>query len=387
MKKLMVLIPDRLSNLVEKGEVTARYYNPGNVFDEVHIVMLNDDIVDSQDIKKMVGTAKLFLYNIDAGLNLFIKSLAWRPFLLKGTVAKGIALAKKIKPDMIRCHGNHVNTFIAYKINQELNVPYVVSFHINPDEDTRGKTNGFKEFISAYASLAMENISLKNAVKLMPVYTPIIPYLERIGCEQEQIEVCYNVLNPTNIVQKMNYDLSNPIKLVSVGRQFKDKDCSKIIHAVAQLENVEYTLYGDGAFHEKLKELAKELDVLNKKVFFIQALTNDELCKLLPSYDIFITHTEYAEISKSVLESQLCGLPMILSKRHGFQVKELQGNHVLLVNDDIDEYREILTELINNNKKRKQLGENAKKNAWKLWDPKITEKRFSEIYLDILKDR
>lgn len=385
MKKLMVLVPDRLSSLVEKGEITERYYNPGNLFDEVHIVMTNDDKVITSDIQKTVGRASLYIYNIKTGMKLFLKSFGWRPILLKSITLEGIALAEKIKPDLIRCHGNHINTFIAYKINSKLGIPYVVSFHINPDEDTRGKTNSLKELILAYASLSIEKISLKNASKLMPVYTPIVPYLERIGARKNQIEVCYNVLNPSNIIKKTNYSIGNKIKLVSVGRQFKDKDCSKIIKAVAKFDNVEYTLYGDGKYHEKLKELARELNILDEKIFFVKALPNDELCKILPTYDIFITHTEYAEISKSVLESQLCGLPMILSKRQGTQVKELQGNHVILVDNNENIYYEILKKLIRDDDKRKELGENAKKNAWDKWDPIKTELKYLTIYKGVIK--
>ena len=42
-ERLMVLIPHALSDLVAKGEVTERYYNPGDLFREVHIVLTNDD--------------------------------------------------------------------------------------------------------------------------------------------------------------------------------------------------------------------------------------------------------------------------------------------------------------------------------------------------------
>lgn len=385
MKKLMVIIPDRLSALIKKGEITERYYNPGNLFDEVHIIMTNDDVINPNDIQNTAGDAKLFIYNIHTGMNLFIKSLGWRPFLLNPVAKEGIKLAEQINPDLIRCHGNHLNAFIAYKIHEKLKIPYVISFHINPDEDIRGKVNSFKDFLLAYSTLSIEKISVKNAVKLMPVYTPILSYLKRIGAKDKQIKVCYNVLNPSNIIRKMDYKLSNPIKLVSVGRQFKDKDCSKIIKAVSRLENIQYTLYGDGAYHDRLKQLAKDLNIINKKIFFVEALSNDELCKILPSYDVFITHTEYAEISKSVLEAQLSGLPMVLNKRHGAQVKELQGEHVILVNNDEDEYMKILKELISNNDKREQLGINAQKYAWDKWDPKKTELKYVNIYKKVMK--
>src|SRR5580704_18008108 len=43
LERLFVIVPDRLSALVSKGEVTQRYYNPGNLFRVVHLFMTNDD--------------------------------------------------------------------------------------------------------------------------------------------------------------------------------------------------------------------------------------------------------------------------------------------------------------------------------------------------------
>jgi len=70
-KKLLVIIPDRLSALIEKGEVVTRYYNPGNLFDEVHIMMTNDDKPDPKLVQPMIGKAKLFLHNISPPRSFF----------------------------------------------------------------------------------------------------------------------------------------------------------------------------------------------------------------------------------------------------------------------------------------------------------------------------
>ena len=58
-KVLLVIISDALSDLVKKGEITERYYNPGNLFDEVHILMTVTDKVKIEDVQKTAGTAKL----------------------------------------------------------------------------------------------------------------------------------------------------------------------------------------------------------------------------------------------------------------------------------------------------------------------------------------
>lgn len=66
--KLMLILDDYLTNIVHKGEVVANYYNPGNIFNEVHIILINNDYISENsfefnEIQKMVGTAKLFIYN------------------------------------------------------------------------------------------------------------------------------------------------------------------------------------------------------------------------------------------------------------------------------------------------------------------------------------
>ena len=38
MKRLLVFLTDPLKAFQEKGEIKARYYNPENVFSEVHFV-------------------------------------------------------------------------------------------------------------------------------------------------------------------------------------------------------------------------------------------------------------------------------------------------------------------------------------------------------------
>lgn len=89
--RLTVIIPDRLSALVEKGEVVARYYNPGNLFGEVHIVMTNDDRPEPALIQRMVGGAKLVLHNLPP------PPRTPRPWTLTGN-----ALVRLIKDDRLR---------------------------------------------------------------------------------------------------------------------------------------------------------------------------------------------------------------------------------------------------------------------------------------------
>src|SRR6185436_8343846 len=174
-ERLFVIIPDRLSLLVNKGEVTPRYYNPGNLFREVHIIMTSDDRPDPAGVQLMVGDARLAIHNLPAGTDTFARSFGWRPALLRSWAAPAVQLATSAPPQLIRCHGNNLNAFAAFEIKRALGVPYIVSLHGNPDVDyNRGRLGRtWQRKLAGVAIESVEIASIKNADFVVPVYSPI----------------------------------------------------------------------------------------------------------------------------------------------------------------------------------------------------------------------
>jgi len=382
MNRLMIIVPDKISDFVSKGEIIERYYNPGNLFAEVHLVMTNDDTPDLAALQKMVGHARLFLHNLPDSRKVFVRTLGWRPWLLGPWVAKALDLAQAVRPTLIRCHGALLNTFAAAAIKRKLGIPYVVSMHINPDEDVRGRARGWVRRLVTRLQQDIERIGLLNADLVMPVYRPIVPYLQRLGVTR--YEVCYNSLNPTHLRRKDDYRLHDPVRVLSVGRQFEDKNPDNLIKAVAQLPNVRLTLVGDGPYHAHLRRVAEQCDIVDR-VAFLPSLPNDELCRTLPEFDIFATHSEYWEISKSVLEPLLTGLPVVINRRQGAPVPELTDDICLLIPNTAEDYRLALERLMADAGYRERLGRTAYAHAQANWSPAETEAKFVAIYRRVLQ--
>lgn len=387
MPSLLVIIPDRLSDIIAKGELQPDYYNPGRVFDDVHILMCNDDRPDPAALQYLVGDARLTLHNLPDDLTL----VGRRPELLTGFrlrswAARGVALARKICPALIRCHGADWNTYLASRIKAELGVPYVVSLHINADVNpvrrhmgssltpVQQRHNRFYDYI--------EREGLCNADLVMPVYRPILPYLERLGVGK--VEVCYNVLNSKHLRTKTDYTLHTPPRIIYVGRLFEDKNPDNIMRALVRLPEAVFTIVGDGPIRPRLEQLAIELGIADR-VIFRPTVANDELCELLVEQDIFAVHTEYWEISKSVLEALLTGLPVVINRRHGEAVPELEGDFVRMVTNTEQGYHEALHALLTNSAERTTLGQRALAHARAHWDPSITEARYAAIYRSFLE--
>lgn len=389
MSRLLVVIPDRLSDIIAKGELQPDYYNPGRVFDDVHILMCNDDRPDPEALKYLVGGAALTLHNYPDDLTLVGRRPEWlTEWRLRRWARGGVDIARRIRPDLMRCHGADWNTYLASRIKAELGIPYVVSLHINAD------VNPVRRYLKPQLSAAearhnrfyehLEVAGLRNADLVMPVYRPILPYLKRLGVAR--VEVCYNVLNGLHLQQKTDYRLHQPARIVYVGRLLEEKNPENIMRALVRLPGARFTVVGDGPIRPRLEQQAIALGI-SDRVIFRPAVANDELCELLAEQDIFAVHTEYWEISKSVLEALLTGLPLVINKRIGEPVPELEGDFVVKVDNTEEEYFAALHHLLHDDTARSELGRAALAHARANWAPEVTEAKYASIYRSFLGRR
>ncbi len=389
MSKLMVIVPDRISDILVKGEYQPCYYNPGEVFAEVHIVTTTDDRPSLDALQRTVGKAKLFVHNVPDDLNLVgCRPVWWRNYRLRRWAKAGVDLARRVRPDLIRCHGADWNAYLASRIKAKLGIPYVVSLHTNPD------VGPLRRFLNSDLSAAekrhnafyehIERVGLENADLVMPVYKPIIPYLRRLGITN--YAVFYNILNGDHLRQKTDYRLHRPARIIYVGRLLEWKDPTSIIRAITQIPDTVLTIVGDGPIRPRLEQLVAELGLI-ERVVFQPAIDNDALCAMLPDQDIFAVHSKYFEISKAILEAFLTGLPVVTNRRSGDQVPEFEGNFLQLVEDTPDAYRHALRSLLDDDEARAELGRRALAHSRANWDPAVTEARVVELYRSILERR
>jgi glycosyltransferase involved in cell wall biosynthesis len=384
--RLLVIIPDRLSVLVSKGELTPRYYNPGNLFRQVEILLINDDEPDRASLQHTVGDAALAIHNLSVDTGTFVRSLGWRPALLRGWARAAVERAAKAKPQLVRCHGNNLNAFAALEIKRMLGVPYVMSLHGNPDVDyNRGRLGRtWKRKIAGAAIEAVEIETVRNADFVVPVYSPIVPYLEKYGVSR--YEVVYNAVDGGGVV-KNDYSVGDRVKAICVGRQESlQKDPSPIIEAVAQVPAVDLTMIGDGDLHDSLRALAERLGI-SSRVRFIRRIPNAQVLKEMADADLYVYCSDNWEISKTCIEASLMGLPIILNQRRGGLAVELIGDHVMAVEQSAEGYRDALENLIADERQRERLGRKAASIAHDRWHPAIMESRYVAIYRKLLAER
>lgn len=382
-KALAVFLSLRITELLEKGEMTDRYYNPGDLFDEVHFVFTNDDRPDPAALQHAVGSAKVFIHNFPSGKELFIKSLGYQPFLLRSYTREVLRRMKEIQPALIRVHGDYLNSYLALKVKQSLKIPYVVSLHTNPVDQLKVIARLWRERLQRQLMKSRIRKALLCADRILVVYQSIKDQLAKTGI-RDNVEVAYNVLNPANLVPKKDFNLKDGIfRIVSVGRLIDLKNPKHIIRAVKPYDGIQLTFIGSGNLLSQTRELANNLEG-PAEIIFIESMPNDELCKCLHNYDLFAVHSDAWEISKAVLEALLVGLPVVINRREHDEVPELGKGLVRLVNNTTDDYRDAILELKDNYEARKELALNGQQMAQNNWNPKVTEARFVQVYQDVM---
>lgn len=373
--RLMVIIPDRLTTLINKGEITERYYNPGELFKEVHIVLNNDDHPDPRLVQKTVGAAKLHIHNLPRPS--FIASIGWQFSLIQSWLKEGLDLAKTIQPSLIRTHNNFLEGYLASEIKKELMTPVVISLHGVWDRDclTTPLHKLRKQFL-----IKLEKASFAAADAVIAVYKPIIRYAKDYGAKR--VELIYNIVAGGDIKPRDNYRLSDKLRLITINRQLEEKNPENILRAIKDID-CEYLLVGDGAYHERLKTLARDLE-LNRKVRFVKAMPNHELCALLPTYDLMVSHCDYWGMSKTTIEGALAGLPIILNRHPLEPIPDLEGDWVTLCDNSPDGYGEVIKRFAEREDLRADFGKRALQHAKENFYPEVMESKTVALYRELM---
>ena len=96
--RLMVIVPDRGSAWINKGEVVDRYFNPGDVFGHVDLVVTNHDEPDHAALQRMAGDATVAVHHLPTSRAHFVATLGWRPWALRRWSRRAVALVERLQP-------------------------------------------------------------------------------------------------------------------------------------------------------------------------------------------------------------------------------------------------------------------------------------------------
>jgi glycosyltransferase involved in cell wall biosynthesis len=369
-KKLLIILSDSLKDLIDKGEVIPRYYNPKNTFNEVHFLLINQNtFLEKNFLQELVGNSTYHVHflnlNFIEKINLF--------FFNKLSNQKILNKVKAIKPQLVRCYNVNFAIFIAHFFYSRFAINYIISIHYDLLNYLYNKKNLFLKFVFFFLLNKKLIKILRKALVVLAVYYSATNYLRKYKIKNYIIN--YNFIRHIKQTKKSKNDFLN---LLCVKRQNYEMNPLNIILAVKELKKVKLTLIGDGCFHNSLINYVKNLKITSK-VKFIKRMSNNKILKNLTKYDCTIFCVKNAEFSKSMIESISAGVPIIVNSTIP-PTKELNKKFCLFTDGTISGYKKAINKLIKNPFLIKRLGNNAFKEYRKKFHTNNLEQQHSMIY-------
>jgi len=183
--------------------------------------------------------------------------------------------------------------------------------------------------------------------------------------------------------RKVDRDLNlhgKPV-VVFAGKLTKYKGVDYLINAARKLHG-EVVILGDGPEREKLEQKTKELNLNN--VHFVGHL-GAGIAKLVPYYsraDVFVAPSVWDEpLGLVILESMACQTPVVVTRKGGIPLAVKEGYNGLFIRPrNSTEIVAKVNMLLDDEKLRHRMGQNARKSVEKKFSWEIIAHRFENIY-------
>lgn len=362
MKKLLVFLTDPLRTSYEKGEVKPRYYNPGNLFDEVHFVSPARTDIGAETVQTIVGDARMVVHAL--GPRYYVGGAL--PF---GRLA---SLVEKVQPDATRAYDPGLRGSLAVYWGRRLRVPSVISVHADLDDQRRCEKRALH-----YMRRLLEYYSLRRADTVICVTRYLQSYAERYGAKR--VTVIYNRVSSEQFANPRERDTGEgqaaKVRILSVGRMVRQKYQECLIRAMDGLD-ARLTLVGDGMLREHLMRVVGQLRLENR-VEFVRAVPHAEIVRYYHATDIFAIATHYEGFCIPVLEAMAAGLPVVASRVGA--IEEIVGDAGFLVENRPEAFRQAIDALVRDPGLRREMGEKARRRACDL-DGQAMEERETALY-------
>ncbi len=288
-----------------------------NVYIEIAINNLDDKILRLED-------------------NIFINNLNSDGIISASQRLSELIQKKEFNVILSHCHKENIILALSKLINPINNAVYIGSFH---RVDYYEKFKSFHKyplrFVSKYIYSFLDGIVVDS-------YTIKKEIEKTFFIEPEKIEVIYNFINIKEIRKKALDRLDNEEKeifrkkvILNVSRLIKEKGHEYLIKAFKivreKKKNTYLVILGEGEERANLEALIKELNLENT-VYLLGYKSNPY--KYMINSDIYVLTSSYEGFSRSTLEAQALGLPVIAFKSKGSHIEYLNDSALFVKNKD-----------------------------------------------------
>jgi glycosyltransferase involved in cell wall biosynthesis len=178
-------------------------------------------------------------------------------------------------------------------------------------------------------------------------------------------------------------DAGESIKLLTVSRLVERKGHLKVLDAILDLPNVQYTIVGDGQMRKSIQDKIEALG-LQDRVTMLQHVSDGKLPELYGSHDVFVmpttkTPTDREGFGIVYIEAGLFGLPVIATNQPGVDEAVIDGETGLLIEDTAEDLKAALERLVHDRELRLTLGKAGRSRVLAEFVSDVTMQSFGSL--------
>lgn len=290
----------------------------------------------------------------------------------------GMKEAKRNKPDIVYAHCviSAVPAFWIAKL-------YKAKFVIRLYGVGKGAVNKWRHFPS-YMMRRRSMLLDADAFILTNDGTAADKFAKKFGVPNEKIFFLKNGIKK-DVDLKKDEALRNELApngeyiVISVSRLSNSKQVDLIIKMMPNLVKelpVKLVIIGDGGQRDYLEKLAVDLGV-NEYVSFLGAKKQSEVYKYLNISDLFVSMNYLSSMSNPVFEAMICGKVVIALNKGTTTDLICHGENGLIIEEsELDKLPIVADEILKDEKKRLELGANARKymmRNWPTWEERVKQ--------------
>lgn len=324
---------------------------------------------------------KSFLRSIGPNVwEIYEPRLSWSHKILKGNIANIILASvnnfRKIEKqfghtDLIHAQVSFPAGYIAWKLSQYFEIPYVISEHMGPFP--------FKEFIENGKLSEIIRKPLKNARAISAVSPRLKKQMEKFGIRN--IEVIPNMVDESFFRPGVKKKKDNTFVLFCLADITEEKGIGDLIQAATRIaekyKNVLFRIGGSGENMSYYQKMAKSMGV-EKYIKWLGRLSRDEVRKEFQTADAFILPSHFESFSMVIAEALVSGLPVIATRSGGPESMINKKNGLLVDVGDIKGMVENILKIMNNEISYESL--KIRNEFLKKFSKKITADKIINIY-------
>lgn len=272
----------------------------------------------------------------------------------------------KINPDIIHLHYSSIARFIF--------IPSLLHKTCVTQHDVCNKQNS-KYLYKCKRIYAISNI-VKSDIKK---WTDLDSEVVLNGIDVDKIKH-----------QKYSQTNTKLFKIVQVSRLMHEKKGQHIlIKAVNKLirqgyNQIRLDFIGDGASHEYLEELVKELDI-KENVRFLGNKDQSYIYEHLCDYNLFVQPSIYEGFGLTVTEAMAAKIPVLVSENQGpLEIIDYGKYGYSFKNKDIDDCATKIETFLNGQNDKNML-EKAYRRVQEMYNVKITAKTYLKKYKEFIE--